>query len=361
MDIRDEDNTSKWTFPLDWNAYYGGFDNKGSVEKQIANTNRTYKRNWSEYNTRQMLEQLHVNNYLSYFLDQLPPEPSGANGRPRTPLRDIIQIGINIQYTSISTRRIYSYSEFLSSLGYITAPCHFNTISKYIRDKDITPRLERVIQLSAKPLAVFEETLALDATGISKHYFSRWQDDKKDFGGKQRDYLKLHVISGTKTGSILSAIVTPSNVADITQFESLTLTASSMAKIQKVVADKAYLSRKNIDLVFALGGIPLIPFKSICTANRRGSPNWKKMYHFYHEHQDLFMQHYHQRSNVESVFSTMKRVTKRKLFSKSFEGQKNEVLLKCLVHNLRVLSRELIVMDTMSKHRSDDSLSCICT
>lgn len=158
------------------------------------------------------------------------------------------------------------------------------------------------------------------------------------------------MIVGTKTGIILSAIVTPPNVNDTTQYEQLLLNASKITDIKEVSADRAYLSRKNVDITSSLGGIPFIPVKRICTGRKRGSANWHKAYNFFYEHNDLFMQHYHLRSNVESVFSTMKRVTPRKLMTGSFTSQKNEVLLKCLTHNLRVLSREQFIIKSIIDH-----------
>lgn len=47
-----------------------------------------------------------------------------------------------------------------------------------------------------------------------------------------------------------------------------------------------------------------------------------------------FLQHYHQRSNVESTFSAVKRKFGAAVRSKCFDAQVNEVLCKLLCHNL---------------------------
>lgn len=52
------------------------------------------------------------------------------------------------------------------------------------------------------------------------------------------------------------------------------------------------------------------------------------------------MQHYHKRSNVESTNSVIKRMFRKKLMSKSFVGKTNELLLKCIAHNLEALAEE---------------------
>jgi transposase len=320
MDEKDKQKNRSWVFPLDW---YGDMqktdDTKEKLSEDLQRAEReTYSQDWKTYNSRQTLEMYNINNLLHQYLGKLPVEDLTSNGRPRASLKDITLIGVNIQYMSISTRRVYSHTELLSKSNLISHPYHFNTISKYVRDKSLTPMLERLIELTAVPLALFEEMLAIDATGIGKHFFSHWCEDRTNYGERQRDYLKLHVIAGAKTGTILSAIVTDPHVADTTQFSNLLLNASRIVDIKNVSADKAYLSRKNIDLTFELGGIPFIPFKLSCTGKSGGSLNWKKMYSLYIEHHDVFMQHYHLRSNVEAVFSTMKRITPRKLMTGSF-------------------------------------------
>ena len=53
----------------------------------------------------------------------------------------------------------------------------------------------------------------------------------------------------------------------------------------------------------------------------------------------LFLRHYHQRSNAESVFSMMKAKFGDSVGSKREVGQVNEVLAKVLCHNMCVLIR----------------------
>jgi len=57
------------------------------------------------------------------------------------------------------------------------------------------------------------------------------------------------------------------------------------------------------------------------------------------------MNHYHKRSNAESVFSMMKRKFDNHLFSKSEVGQINEILCLALAHNICVLIQEYYEID----------------
>jgi hypothetical protein len=61
------------------------------------------------------------------------------------------------------------------------------------------------------------------------------------------------------------------------------------------------------------------------------------MWHLYSFKKEEFLTHYHQRSNVESTFSALKRKFGPSVRSRLFTAQCNEVYLKCLAYNLTVL------------------------
>ena len=56
---------------------------------------------------------------------------------------------------------------------------------------------------------------------------------------------------------------------------------------------------------------------------------------------DGFLEHYHKRSNVETVFSMIKAKFGDAVRSKSDEGQVNEVLCKVLCRNICVLIQSI--------------------
>jgi len=64
------------------------------------------------------------------------------------------------------------------------------------------------------------------------------------------------------------------------------------------------------------------------------------MVHYFQFRRTEFMQHYHERSNVESTFSMMKRRFGEGLRSKTDIAMINETLCKILYHNLVVLIHE---------------------
>lgn len=60
---------------------------------------------------------------------------------------------------------------------------------------------------------------------------------------------------------------------------------------------------------------------------------WARMYHYYAYRQGDFLAHYHQRSNVETVFAMMKAKFGDDVRGKSLTAQCNEVLCKVIAHN----------------------------
>lgn len=65
------------------------------------------------------------------------------------------------------------------------------------------------------------------------------------------------------------------------------------------------------------------------------------MFRFFKDNKEEFNRHYHKRSNVESVFSMMKRKFGPNVRGKSSLAQENEVLAKALCHNICVLIQEM--------------------
>ena len=60
-------------------------------------------------------------------------------------------------------------------------------------------------------------------------------------------------------------------------------------------------------------------------------------FHCFMGNREKFLEHYHQRSNVESAFSMIKGKFGDSVRSKSDTGQINEALCKVLAHNICVL------------------------
>lgn len=112
----------------------------------------------------------------------------------------------------------------------------------------------------------------------------------------------------------------------------------------EISCDKAYSSRANLELIENVGAVPFIPFKKNTSGNRvknRTLGTWGRMYHYFLYRHDEFLEHYHKRSNAETVFSSIKAKFKDSLRSKDKTAQINELLLKVLCYNICVVIQEI--------------------
>ena len=80
-----------------------------------------------------------------------------------------------------------------------------------------------------------ESAFAVDSSGFSTCRFDRWYDAKWGKEKSQRQWLKAHIVTGTKTNIVTSVEITPSNIHDSPvlaamiglQFQRLPMTAVS--------------------------------------------------------------------------------------------------------------------------------------
>ena len=247
------------------------------------------------------------------------------------------QLRSTLVYSGFAARRFDCDVRAAYSQGLITATPSFNSVNRYIADPRLTPIITDLIERSAAPLSVVESQFAADSSGFSTCRFDRWYDAKWGKEKSQRHWLKAHIVVGTQTNIITAVEVTQSNVNDSPVLPGLLDTTAQRFTMTEVSADKAYLSNSNLRHIEAHGADPYIPFKSNTTG--QGSPMWKRLYAYFTLNEDMWKGHYHRRSNVETTFSMVKGKFRDSVRAKSKVGQVNEILLKCLCHNICVLIR----------------------
>ena len=210
------------------------------------------------------------------------------------------------------------------------------------------PVLADLVTLSALPLRAVETDFAADSMGFSTCRFIRWYDHKYGRDQDVREWKKLHAMVGVQTNVITAAEVSDWNRHDSPFFQPLLTATAKNFTVREVSADKAYLSKANVQAIEDAGGTPYIPFKtshgdgSPIPAVRGGqaptlpgmAPAWTRMYHLFAYQRDTFLAHYHRRSNVECTFSALKRKFGDSLRSKTDTAQANELLGKVVAYNL---------------------------
>jgi transposase len=308
----------------------------------IQTIGSTYAQDWPAYNEAQTQEKLMFLDILGELCSYVLSEKQ-TMGRPKVPLPEMVFSCVSKVYEQLSSRRANSDLEIAKKMGYLQNTPHFNTVLKYFNDPQLTPILTNLIQLSALPLKDFETTFAVDASGLSSAFYSRWLDHRFGYQGenvKIHDWLKIHLICGVKSNIVTHIVVTDGYRQDSPIFPELVRETAKNFRIKEVCADKGYSGRECVRAAFDVGAFPYIPFKSGSTGRARGCMVWRKLYHYFQLHKEEFMQHYHQRSNAESTFSMLKRKFQGKLMLKNEIGQTNEALAKVLCHNITVLIHE---------------------
>jgi len=270
------------------------------------------------------------------------PPPKTNNGRPQADIADIIKALCIKNYSGLSSWRSESELRIAKAMGIIDNIYMRTSLNKYLGQSEITEWLNKLYKSIAAPIGAIEVQLAADATGISVAYGrKRWVEVREDHQ-KHKDYKKLHIISGTKSNVIFAAEITDGRASENPRFRKLLDETVKYVSARELSADPGYLSRANVEHIAKNGMIPYILPKKNTIAKNRGSSAWGRMITLWKEYQDLFALHYHQRSNVESTFSMLKRKFGYHTRAKSEIGQTNEILTKIVCLNAAILSEAML-------------------
>jgi len=302
---------------------------------------RFYTQDWPSYNMAQTNEKLMFLEFLRSLVDSVDIPIKKERGRNPLDPKDMLFSLCLATYNGKSSRRATSELELAKDLGFIFKKPHFNTLLNYFQKDELNHILKKIITISSLPLKVIERDFTVDASGFSTTEFGRWFDHKWGKDKVKRKWIKAHVMSGVKTNIITSVEVTEGHVSDTRMFEPLVDRTAENFYVAEVSADKAYLSRKNLEKVASYNAVPFIPFKKSSKGNSRGSYIWSKMYEYFWLKEEEFMEHYHKRSNSETVFAMMKRKFSPKLRTKNLTSQTNELLCMAICHNICVLIQEM--------------------
>ncbi|HEV3256405.1 MAG TPA: transposase [Gemmataceae bacterium] len=296
----------------------------------------TYPQNWPVYNVAQSVEKHRFQELLADLCRGLAEPERAAKPGPKPHLfRDTVFAIAYKVYEGFSSRRFACDLQDVHAKGYVSRPIPGPKVCAFLANPALTPILTALVVRSSWPLKTVETEFAPDSSGFSTSKFVRWYDEKYGVTRSGHDWVKTHLMVGVKTHVITAIRIQGRDAADGPQFVPLLHTTAENFTVQEASADKAYLSVENVEAVAALGGQAFIAPKSNTTGGAGGL--FEKMFHYYQFRREDFLKHYHQRSNVETVFSMMKRKFGDSVRSRNDVAMTNEVLCKALCHNLCVL------------------------
>ena len=319
-------------------------------EETTENKENGKKIDWHVYNLSKTKEKTLFYKLL-HELCQMIPEPPHDNGRPPVPIRDLVFCACLKAYSNYSGRKVSPDLVQAQNLGYITKAPHFNTLTDFFNLKETIELLEKLVTISSLPLKHLEDSFSLDSSGFCTHVRSRYRYFKY---GKYEDleekgwrlFVKGHLCIGTRTNVIVSVSVTPGNQADISEAPKLLkILRDNKFLVKEVSADKAYSSKRVRQLIESMGAMGYIPYKENSVMDDKAPKIWNKMYLYFLHNYDIFIQHYHKRSNIETVFMMIKLKFGEHLRCKKFVSQSCELLLKFICHNLCCLIAEIFEND----------------
>lgn len=310
--------------------------------KVVTETMRvTYTQDWPKYNRYQVEEKDRVRVLLHALCEGIKNPVQVGRGRPRMPLADVIYAATMKTFVNMSGRRASTDMSDCMGMGHLDKVPAYNTIFDYLAKPELTPLLMTLVQESSSPIADIdlERAYGVDGTGFGTQVYRRWFDHKYGREMKEATWVKLHIAIGVRSKIVTAAIVTDGTMNDSPYLPKLIETTAERFKVDEVLADKGYIGVKNLEAIERQGAKPYIPFKT--NSQGEGPEVWRKLWHLYSFHREEFLNHYHQRSNVEGVFSAIKRKFGPSVRAINFDAQVNEALLKVICHNLSVLVRAI--------------------
>jgi len=295
----------------------------------------TYKQNWPAYNAAQTEEKERFIVLLD-ALCGLVQQPPHTNGRPPLPLADMVFSCVYKAYSGFSSRRFMSDLREAQRKECVHKTAHYNSVTRYLANPALTETFSHLVTLCSLPLKGIENNFAVDSSGFSTCRFVRWYNKRYGHDVDNREWVKAHLMCGVETKVVTSVDISGWTAHDTPYFVPLLERTAKYHQVKEVSADKAYISRTNLEAVVKHNAMPYIPFKTNTTVPQSNSV-WAEMYHYFMYNREEFLAHYHKRSNVETAFSMIKGKFGDSVRSKSDMGQINEVLCKVLCHNLCVL------------------------
>jgi transposase len=307
----------------------------------------THSQDWPSYDAAQQAEHPMFDALLWDLLKGVPERvhTGGRKGRPPIPFNSQLFVAVKKVHLAQSSRRVRGLLtiQYQGGKGLLNRVPNYSVPSRVFGRPVASRVLTDLIEQSALPLRELEAggTVAIDSTGFSTNEFGAYRTEKYE-PDRKHQWMKAHLIVGVKTHIVLSVRITDEHGADCPQFIPLLESAQASGFTPAdVAADKAYLSRENLSRAEELGVDPFVPFKSNSVSKPRGSPIWRRKYHEFQARREEFDQHYHARSNIESVNSAIKRKLREPLMSKAPQARVAELLAKILAYNIGVIVHEI--------------------
>ncbi len=156
---------------------------------------------------------------------------------------------------------------------------------------------------------------------------------------QRRRFTALHAAVDTDTLLIHGAKVKARPGGDAKELVPLVRSVPHQ-HLETVYGDKAYISRRNVQVIHDLGAYPGIEPKKGLSARSRGYRGYKELIREYRRGPEEWKTRHSfgRRSLVETVFGMMKVRFTGSLSSRRYKEQRRELLIKVILHNIERLN-----------------------
>lgn len=176
-------------------------------------------------------------------------------------------------------------------------------------------------------------TIAVDASGVKVADRGEWMRTK---WRRRRGFLKIHIAVDVKTKQILAIEVTDERTGDGRMLEPLVENAEMCCRVERVILDGAYDSRRNFSYLSGKGIDPAIKVRKNSSRRARGCPARKRVVLEYLRDPEEWKRRvgYGRRWMAETAFSTFKRMFGEHVTARKFPNMVREMVLKARLYNL---------------------------
>ena len=316
---------------------------------------RKKKKDWRKYKKDEVTYNLTQENEIFIFLEFLPLAAlfvcKNKNlwkgiGRPPHNLYDILVCLSIQQYFGKSLRRSTGIIRFVVKAAniWVRIPC-FKTLDNYLNNPLIKPYIDKLFEITSKPLNHLEKFFATDATGETTSTASSWYNIRANKEIKKKDHITVHITTGTLLNTVTVINVNAYEGEDNIIFREHVNRTAKNFKIEEHSGDSKYLCKDNCDAVEAVDGMPFFRPKSNTLVKSDGSYAWLRMMLNYYNHPIKSKRSYNRRLNVESTNHAKKSKFGSHVRSKNDVAKENESKFQWLGYNFTVLSRAYYQFD----------------
>ena len=210
---------------------------------------------------------------------------------------------------------------------------HFSTLQKFLQRIDKT-LFERLVRACSRVLKLADLSVSVDSTGMALTNPSHYYQNRIN-APRVKNFVKFSLVIDNKSKLILNVKTHSNNQHDNLDFKPLL--SEITQKIRTVLADKAYDSEENLRFVLEdLKARVFIPVRE--HKQQRLGYGHKPLIHGKLRRrmfQNFDIDKYHQRSNVESTISSVKRLHGASVQARLPQNQEKNATIKALTYNIK--------------------------